>query len=61
MESVNCVCEEALEEHESPLNIYLKEEEVQAELDYEIDLLCLVQEGISLVYCSLKIKCKAAR
>ena len=47
MESVNWVCDEALEEHEwvSPLTISLKEEEVLAELDYEIDLLCVVQWG----------------
>ena len=46
MECVNWVCEEALEEHEwvSALTISLKEEEeVLAELEYEIDVLCVVQ------------------
>ena len=46
MESVNWVCEEALEEHEwvSPLTVSLKEEEeVLVDLDYQIDFLCVVQ------------------
>ena len=46
MESVNWVCEEALEEHEwgFPLTVSLiEEEEVLAELDYEFDILCVVQ------------------
>ena len=47
MESVNWVCEEVLEEHEwvSQLNISLKQEEVLRELDYEIDVPCVVQWG----------------
>ena len=47
MECVNWACEEALEEHEwvSTLTISLKEEEeeVLAELEHEIDVLCVVQ------------------
>ena len=44
MESVNWVCEEVLEEHEwvSPLTMSSKEEEVLMELDYELDVLCVV-------------------
>ena len=46
MKSANWVCEEVLEEHEwgSPLTISLKEkeEEVLMELDYELDVLCVV-------------------
>ena len=38
------------------LTISLKqEEEVLRELDYEIDVLCVVQRGFSLVHCSLMI------
>ena len=45
MESVNWVCEEVLEEHEwvSMLTISSKEEEVLRELNYEIDVPCVVQ------------------
>ena len=46
MESVNWVCEDALEEHEwvSPLTISLQEEEeVLVELDYESSIPCVVQ------------------
>ena len=47
LESVHWVCEDALEEHEwvSPLTISLIEEEevLLAELDYEIDIPCVVQ------------------
>ena len=47
MESVNWVCEEVLEEHEwvSPLTISMKEEEVLMDLDYELDVLCVVHLG----------------
>ena len=47
MESVNSVCEEALEEHEcgSPLTISLNEEEVLAELNHEIDIPCVAHWG----------------
>ena len=50
MERVNWVCEGALEEHESvsQLTISLKEEEeVLAELDYEISIACVVQWDLS--------------
>ena len=45
MESVSWVCEDALEEHEwvLPLTISLKEEEVLAELGYEIEIPCVLQ------------------
>ena len=48
VERVNWVCEEALEEREwvSPLTISLREE-VLAELDFEIDTLCVVQWDFS--------------
>ena len=60
LESVNWVCEEVLEEHDwvSPLAISMKEEEeVLKELDYELDVPLCGTMGISLVYCSLKVKC----
>ena len=60
-ESVNCVCEEVLEEREwvSPLTIPLQEEEeVSRELDDAIDVSLCGTIDISLVYSSLKIKCE---
>ena len=46
MESVSRVCVEALKnEWVSPLTIFLKEEEMLAELDCEIDMPCVVQWG----------------
>ena len=59
-ESVKWVCEEVLEEHEwvSPLTVSMKEEkEVLREVDCELDVPLCGTVGISLVYCSLKIKC----
>ena len=49
MESVNWACEEALEDHEwvSELTISTQENEVLAELDYEIDIPCVVQWDFS--------------
>ena len=44
MESVNVICEDAVEE-QSPLTTSFKEEEVLAELDYEIIIPCVVQLG----------------
>ena len=59
MESFSWVCEDVLEEHEwvSSLTISLKEEEVLMELDYEVGVPCGTM-GVSLVYCSLIIKCE---
>ena len=47
-ESVNRVCEEALEDHQwvSELTISMQENEVLAELDHEIDIPCVVQWGL---------------
>ena len=45
MLSVNWACEEAFEEHEwvSELTTSMKEEEVFVDLDYELDIPCVVQ------------------
>ena len=48
MESVNWVCEEACEGQEwvSDLTISIQEEEVLVDLDYELDVPCVVQWGL---------------
>ena len=60
VESVNWVCEEILEEHEwvSPLTISLTEEEVLRELDYEVEVLCVVQWGFLWFIAPSKLNAK---
>ena len=67
-ESVSWVWEEVLEEHEwaSPLTISLKgEEKVLRELDYELDVPCVVQRGFlwftAPARLTVKLECHDAR